>query len=86
LRFGVGGERLRQKVGVPDHKIRAADENVAAERDDDAQRRFVDTRGSPIAATSWRPDGGGQENILRQTGAPWGIFRDFRTGFAARFG
>jgi len=41
-RFGVGGERLRQKVGVPRHEIRAADENVAAERDDDAQRRFVD--------------------------------------------
>src|SRR6185312_4703653 len=40
--FGVGGERLRQEVSMPGHEIRAADEHVAAERDDDPQRRFMD--------------------------------------------
>ena len=36
------GERLRHQISVAGHEIRPAHENVAAERDDDPQRRFVD--------------------------------------------
>src|SRR5262249_39252623 len=41
-RIPVRGQRLRQEVSVPGYESGTADENVTAQRHDDAQRRLMD--------------------------------------------